>query len=610
MRANETRINPKLDDFYHAWFGREVKLRLLMPLDHQPGTAPGHDLIHQSVCGRCLQVHDGHPAKCSACGEADMIVPVELHARTLKRKNRNEADISCPSCQSPVGLTIMGSRSASLTSVALGQLFATPFNDDKQALAFSDNVQDASHRASFFAARTFRTTLRTAICKVLLQTEHGISLSAFADQFIGYWTKNLTREAFVGTFLAPNLEWKEDYEALRRELVLPKDTRLHELVAKRLRWEILAEFGYQARIGRTLEKSGAAIAFIPPEELHAPAEVACTKLREHQGGFGNVRSEDMIVFMLGLLHRLRVAGGYFDSSLESYIKERGNTFLLNKLDWTPGFGRVGRAPTFFISGSLASRFERVIGTGTSPSALQRWAMQTVHIPGGVTRDSAIPVVEAALAALTHAGILGEMTLQDESRVWGLVQDRVKIDSDVVQLGCEVCGHSVSIARAEAVQWSGIPCLREACDGHYVAKDPGPSYFADLYRSGDVTRIHSAEHTGLIKRGEREWIERRFMTPASQRTATDPNLLSCTPTLEMGIDIGDLSSVVLCSVPPETANYVQRAGRAGRRDGNAFSLTVANAQPHDLYFYAQPDEMMSGEPRSRRCRCPESQNWRR
>ena len=596
MRANESRVNPSLDDFYHAWFGREVKLRLLMPLDHHADASQDKGLLHQSVCGRCLQVHDGYPSKCSACGEADRIIPVELHARTLKLKNHNQADVSCPSCGSPVGLTIMGSRSASLTSVALGQLFATPFNDDKQALAFSDNVQDASHRASFFAARTFRTTLRTAICKVLQQTAPGINLSDFSDQFIGYWTKNLSREAFVGTFLAPNLEWKEDYEALRRELVLPKDTQLHELVSKRLRWEILAEFGYQARIGRTLEKSGAAIAFIPPAELKAPAVAACTKLREHQGGFGSVSSDDMIVFMLGLLHRLRVAGGYLDPALESYIKERGNTFLLNKLDWTPGFGRVGRAPTFFISGTSSGRFERVTGTGTSPSALQRWAMQTIRLPGGMTRDTATPVIDAALAALTQSGQLKEVVLPDESRVWGLVQNRVKIDSNVVQLGCDVCGHSISVAEAEAANWVGVPCLREACDGHYSAKDPGPSYFADLYRSGDVTRIHSAEHTGLIKRDEREWIERRFMTTASERTATDPNLLSCTPTLEMGIDIGDLSSVILCSVPPETANYVQRAGRAGRRDGNAFSLTVANAQPHDLYFYAIPEEMMAGEVR--------------
>jgi hypothetical protein len=74
-----------------------------------------------------------------------------------------------------------------------------------------------------------------------------------------------------------------------------------------------------------------------------------------------------------------------------------------------------------------------------------------------------------------------------------------------------------------------------------------------------------------------------------------NLLSATPTLEMGVDIGDLSSVLLCSVPPNQASYLQRIGRAGRRDGNAFTATLADgASPHDLYFFADTDEMLQGE----------------
>ncbi len=95
--------------------------------------------------------------------------------------------------------------------------------------------------------------------------------------------------------------------------------------------------------------------------------------------------------------------------------------------------------------------------------------------------------------------------------------------------------------------------------------------------------------------EREFKARR--APVGDSEARRPwyaNLLSCTPTLEMGIDVGDLSAAILCSVPPAQANYLQRIGRAGRRDGNALVLTVAGARPHDQYFFAEPGEMMEGE----------------
>ncbi len=50
---------------------------------------------------------------------------------------------------------------------------------------------------------------------------------------------------------------------------------------------------------------------------------------------------------------------------------------------------------------------------------------------------------------------------------------------------------------------------------------------------------------------------------------------------------------MCSVPPEQANYVQRIGRTGRRDGNSLNLTIATGRPHDLYFWAEPKEMIAG-----------------
>ena len=76
----------------------------------------------------------------------------------------------CPGCDTDQSLTILGSQAASL-SVCRHQpslpLTIQPGRGEKKLLAFTDSVQDASHRSGFFASRTYRFNLRTAIQAVL-----------------------------------------------------------------------------------------------------------------------------------------------------------------------------------------------------------------------------------------------------------------------------------------------------------------------------------------------------------------------------------------------------------------------------------------------------------
>jgi DEAD/DEAH box helicase domain-containing protein len=75
------------------------------------------------------------------------------------------------------------------------QLYSSTYNDDKKLLTFSDNVQDAAHRAGFFNGRTFRFNFRTALQHVILKAGDDKRLSDLPEAFIDYWTKTIDQDS-------------------------------------------------------------------------------------------------------------------------------------------------------------------------------------------------------------------------------------------------------------------------------------------------------------------------------------------------------------------------------------------------------------------------------
>ena len=103
-----------------------------------------------------------------------------------------------------------------------------------------------------------------------------------------------------------------------------------------------------------------------------------------------------------------------------------------------------------------------------------------------------------------------------------------------------------------------------------------------YSSEDPNTLYiQAEHTAQVARSIIKKKTEKFKKG-------EINIMACSTTMEMGVDLGDLELVVMNNVPPQPANYKQRAGRAGRGDQTrSASLTICGTDATGEAMMANP-----------------------
>ncbi|MDO5576254.1 MAG: DEAD/DEAH box helicase, partial [Fibrobacter sp.] len=590
-RLNATMVN--LDTFYNLYFKADDRITMLFPCSHDKHIS---DMAPGRICPDCLQVKicDVGSKKCS-CGAkmVDVLIPTPVK----KSGSKDHKQYECPCCGSRRGLSLMGLRSATEISASISQLFASKFNDDKKTLAFSDNVQDAAYRAGFFNFRTWKFGLRTAIQKYCNDGGAGLSLADFQNGFIEYWHDKMDKEQFVSFFIAPNMTWKNAYEDMVKNRKLGTDKQAQILiyeVEQRIKYEIMLEYGLAGKIGRTLEKSNCSVISFKKEDIEAIANVVQERTINELGVLAAENIKSFLRMVIGYLNLMRTNGAFKDEVFDEYTKSNGNGYMLSneRNRWLPG-RQSGRNTPRFIAEQIGCSKKSLEFDAPSAKKYTDWIKSCcTEVLVEKTNFSAISkfILEEALKCKVVVSVPSSV----DYKIYGLNKERVFVTKDVVQMKCGSCGsfHAVSVSCVDI--WEGAPCLRANCGGSFREyQAAGINYYGRLYSSGDLARINAKEHTGLLERSDRELLENDYKREKNTQKYWDPNVLSCTPTLEMGIDIGDLSTVILCSMPPAQSQFLQRAGRAGRKDGNALTFAIANAKPHDLYFYADPLDMISG-----------------
>lgn len=124
-------------------------------------------------------------------------------------------------------------------------------------------------------------------------------------------------------------------------------------------------------------------------------------------------------------------------------------------------------------------------------------------------------------------------------------------------------------------------------------DPGhPQFHQRAYRA-EYSRARiliSKVYLGMTDKRERRELEYLF------REGNYPHFLSSGPTMELGVDIGDLDALLLYGVPPNMNAYLQRVGRAGRSSHSSLVHSVSQRNPIDYYYYEEPTDLINADPK--------------
>lgn len=241
--------------------------------------------------------------------------------------------------------------------------------------------------------------------------------------------------------------------------------------------------------------------------------------------------------------------------------------------------------------------DAVRGTENKRSAFIRKYVKRVH---GIelTREDVRPILQSLFQFmgeyLSCKLFRGEGYLIDSREHFRLGRDIWTMyphSNDDIVYRCDACGCETHL------DTHGV-CMTTKCNGTMAkmsfaeARDKD-RFYKTVYQD-EALPLKIEEHTAQLSSKKAREIQSDFIKG-------DVNVLSCTTTFELGVDVGDLRAIFMRNVPPSTANYTQRAGRVGRRAGKpGYAITFARLRPHDVAYFEDPAKIIGGNTRVPMC----------
>lgn len=532
----------------------------------------GHDYEHRRlhpmfVCSHCGSLQEERTDTCAACNVQNTLLAMQV----VRTKEEYPGLLhSCVACQAP-GKRPRGGRyreparpvrAVGVSDVHVLAQSMVHLSERPRLLVFADNRQDAAFQAGWMRDHARRFRLRALMAQQIALGGTSIGDVVYAIDDL------LDKDRELSRALLPEV-WQ----------MVPFDesgTKHREERLYFLRIQVLREVatGVKQRLG--LEPWGRLKVGYRGVTAELPFVTKWAPLL----GVSEPALAEGIAALLDHLRRIRVLHDEPTKLFETM--------------WNSGDKEVqyGYLPTF-PGGPKGAKLRR--GAADLPARVSQWVgsrptqVWNAVAAWGVPDHDLETFLEELWASLCEQKVLVPVTLSGWGKPLKGSAGTVQIDSSKLALDAHSGRYRCEKCRRTTIRQgpTGL-CMAWRCGGRLAWEYEAQDEFDLRVLDGDYAMLRVAEHSAQVPHDKRERIENQFKGEGEQL-----NVLVCTPTLELGVDIGALDAVLMRNVPPTAANYWQRAGRAGRRHRMAVDVTYAQGTGFDQAYFREPLKLLGG-----------------